>query len=99
MFKINVNNKQVKILLDNKNKADLINNILAYKFEIIIFKLEQSIFLHFENRKNAVCMSCFSKCKRLVNDDKNCNLFIFVEMKMIMKHVFVSVFNNFHVIQ
>ena len=46
-----MNNKQVKILLDNKNKADLINNILAYKFEIIIFKLEQSIFLHLENRK------------------------------------------------
>ena len=38
-------------MLDNENEADLINNILAYKSEIIIFKLKQSIFLHFRNKK------------------------------------------------
>ena len=51
MFKINVNNKQVRILLDNESEADLINNILACKSEVIIFKLKQSILLYFENRK------------------------------------------------
>ena len=40
MFKINVNNKQVRILLNNKNEADLIDNILAHKFEVITFKLK-----------------------------------------------------------
>ena len=51
MFKINVNNKQVRTLLDNENKANLIDNILACKSEIITFKLKQSIFLHFRNRR------------------------------------------------
>ena len=51
MFKINVNNKQVKTLLDNENEADLINNTLACKFEVITFELEQFILLHFRNRK------------------------------------------------
>ena len=51
MFKINVNNKQVKILLDNENEADLIDNILVHKSEIITFKLEQFIFLHFRNER------------------------------------------------
>ena len=40
MFKINVNNKQVRTLLNNKNEADLINNILACKSEVITFKFE-----------------------------------------------------------
>ena len=51
MFKINVNNKQVKILLDNENEADLIDNIFACKFEVITFKLKQSISLHFRNER------------------------------------------------
>ena len=46
-----MNNKQVRILLDNENKADLINNILAHKSEVITFKLKQSISLHFKNEK------------------------------------------------
>ena len=51
MFKINVNNKQIKTLLNNENKADLINNILAHKSEVITFKLKQSISLHFRNER------------------------------------------------
>ena len=51
MFKINVNNKQVRTLLDNESETDLINNTLACKFEIITFKLKQSISLHFRNKK------------------------------------------------
>ena len=51
MFKINVNNKQVRTLLDNESEADLIDNILACKFEVTIFKLKQSILLHFEDKK------------------------------------------------
>ena len=51
MFKINVNNKQVRTLLNNENEVDLINNILACKSEVTTFKLEQSISLHFRNEK------------------------------------------------
>ena len=51
MFKINVNNKQVRTLLDNESEADLINNTLACKSEITTFKLKQSISLHLEDRK------------------------------------------------
>ena len=51
MFKINVNNKQVRTLLNNESEADLIDNILACKSEVITFKFEQFISLHFENRK------------------------------------------------
>ena len=51
MFKINVNNKQVRILLNNENETDLIDNILACKFEVTTFKLKQSILLYFRNRK------------------------------------------------
>ena len=51
VFKINVNNKQVRILLDNENEADLIDNTLACKSEVTTFKLEQSILLHFKDRK------------------------------------------------
>ena len=51
MFKINVNNKQIRTLLDNENEADLINNILACKFEVITFKLKQSISLYFRNER------------------------------------------------
>ena len=51
MFKINVNNKQIRTLLNNESEADLIDNILACKFEVITFKLEQSISLHFRNRR------------------------------------------------
>src|SRR5204862_5446773 len=51
VFKINVNNKQVKTLLDNENKVDLIDNILACKSEVIIFKFEQSILLYFRNER------------------------------------------------
>ena len=46
-----MNNKQVRTLLNNENEADLIDNILACKSEVITFKLEQSILLHFRNRK------------------------------------------------
>jgi len=46
-----MNNKQIRILLNNESEADLINNILACKSEIIIFKLKQSISLHFKNKK------------------------------------------------
>jgi len=46
-----VNNKQVRILLNNENEADLIDNTLACKFKIITFKFKQFIFLHFEDRK------------------------------------------------
>ena len=51
MFKINVNNKQVRTLLNNENEVDLIDNILACKSEVTTFKLKQSIFLHFRNKK------------------------------------------------
>ena len=51
IFKINVNNKQIRTLLNNENETDLIDNILAHKSEIITFKLEQFIFLHLENRR------------------------------------------------
>ena len=51
MFKINVNNKQIKILLNNESEADLIDNTLAHKSEVIIFKFEQFISLHLKNRK------------------------------------------------
>ena len=51
MFKINVNNKQVRTLLNNENEADLIDNILACKSEVITFKLEQFISLHFEDER------------------------------------------------
>ena len=46
-----MNNKQIRTLLDNENEADLIDNTLACKSEIITFKLKQSISLHFRNRK------------------------------------------------
>ena len=46
-----MNNKQIKTLLNNKNEADLIDNILAHKSEVIIFKLEQSISLHLEDER------------------------------------------------
>ena len=51
VFKINVNNKQVRTLLNNENKADLIDNTLACKFEVITFKLEQFISLHLEDER------------------------------------------------
>ena len=51
MFKINVNNKQVRILLNNESEADLIDNILACKSEVTTFKLEQSISLHLKNKR------------------------------------------------
>ena len=51
MFKINVNNKQVRILLDNENEADLIDNTLACKSEVTTFKLKQFIFLHLRNKR------------------------------------------------
>ena len=51
MFKINVNNKQIRILLNNESEADLIDNILAHKSEVITFKLEQFISLHLENER------------------------------------------------
>ena len=35
-----MNNKQIRTLLDNESEADLIDNILACKSEIITFKLE-----------------------------------------------------------
>ena len=46
-----MNNKQIRILLDNENEADLIDNILACKSEVTTFKLKQSISLHFEDRR------------------------------------------------
>ena len=46
-----MNNKQVRTLLNNENEADLINNILACKFEVTTFKFKQFISLHFRNRK------------------------------------------------
>ena len=46
-----MNNKQVRTLLDNESEADLIDNTLAHKSEVITFKLEQSIFLHFRNER------------------------------------------------
>ena len=52
IFKINVNNKQVRTLLDNESEVDLIDNILACKFEVIIFKLKQSIFYISKTEKN-----------------------------------------------
>ena len=51
MFKINVNNKQVRTLLNNKSEVDLIDNILTCKSEVTIFKLKQFILLHFENER------------------------------------------------
>ena len=51
IFKINVNNKQVRTLLNNENEANLINNILACIFEITTFKFEQFISLYFKNKK------------------------------------------------
>ena len=51
MFKINVNNKQIRILLNNENEADLIDNILACKSEVTTFKLKQFISLHFRNER------------------------------------------------
>ena len=51
VFKINVNNKQIRTLLDNENEADLIDNILACKSEVTTFKLEQFILLHFEDKR------------------------------------------------
>ena len=46
-----MNNKQVRTLLNNENEADLIDNILAHKFEVITFKLKQSISLHLEDER------------------------------------------------
>ena len=46
-----MNNKQVKTLLNNKNKADLIDNIFACKSEVTIFKLKQFILLHLKNKR------------------------------------------------
>ena len=51
IFKINVNNKQVKTLLNNESEADLIDNTLACKSEVITFKFEQFISLHFRDRR------------------------------------------------
>ena len=51
IFKINVNNKQVRTLLNNKSEVDLIDNTLTCKSEVTIFKLKQFILLHFENER------------------------------------------------
>ena len=51
MFKINVNNKQVKTLLNNESEANLIDNTLAHKSEVTTFKFEQFISLHLKNRR------------------------------------------------
>ena len=51
VFKINVNNKQIRTLLDNENEADLIDNILACKSEVTTFKLKQSILLYFRDER------------------------------------------------
>ena len=52
-----------------------------------------------QNRKNAVHTNYFNKYKKFVSNDRNHNLFIFVETEIIMKHIFISIFNNFHIIQ
>ena len=46
-----MNNKQVRTLLNNESEADLIDNILACKSEVITFKFEQFISLHLENER------------------------------------------------
>ena len=46
-----MNNKQVRTLLNNESKANLIDNILAHKSEVTTFKFEQSISLHFRNER------------------------------------------------
>ena len=50
------------------------------------------------SRKNVIHTNYFNKCKKLVSDDRNCDLFISIETEMIIRHVFVSVFNSSHVI-
>ena len=39
-------------------------------------------------------MNYFNKCEKLASDDRNHDLFIFIKIKMIMKHVFMLIFNN-----
>jgi len=51
VLKTNVNNKQVRTLLDNGSKADLLDNSFARKSGIATFKLEQPIPLHLRDRK------------------------------------------------
>ena len=89
MFKINVNNKQVRTLLDNESEADLIDNILACKYEVITFNLEQSIFLHFRNeRKYQILIETVLMNLQIKNHHKQAFLYFtdLAEYKLILKN-------------